>query len=157
VSARKALLSRTTGLDKERLWHESHFANLENQINHMVTEAGARVLKMQSAARTGGVILYEATEQIPGCFETIVRDEKELVRIEEFLQARKDQTLRQVAGFLRGVEQACREGEREGTRMLEEKLSFWRTWRLIWSREQWQKEFQTEVETKLRKTVEPQI
>ena len=77
--------------------------------------------------------------------------------MDEFLQARKDQTLRQVAGFLRGVEQACRECANEGTRMLEEKLSFWRTWRLVWSREQWQQEFQTDVEAKLRQTVQPQV
>src|SRR5436190_7791821 len=157
VSARKALLARTTGLDKERLWKESQFGPLEDQINHMVTESGTRILKLQSTARTAGVILGEAADQIRDCFETILRDEKELSRVEEFLQARKDQTLRQVAGFLRGVEQACREGERQGTRMLEEKLSFWRTWRLIWSREQWQQEFQTEVEAKLRQTVQPQV
>src|SRR5436305_2656690 len=36
VSARKALLARTTGLDKERLWKESLFGPLEDQINHMV-------------------------------------------------------------------------------------------------------------------------
>ena len=41
--------------------------------------------------------------------------------------------------------------------MLEEKLSFWRTWRLVWSREQWQQEFQTEVEAKLRQAVQPQV
>jgi small GTP-binding protein len=157
VSARKALLARTTGLDKERLWKESEFGPLEDQINHMVTESGNRILKLQSTARTAGVVLGEAADQIRGCFETILRDERELSRVEEFLQARKDQTLRQVAGFLRGVEQACREGERQGTRMLEERLSFWRTWRLIWSRSQWQEQFQTEVEAKLRQTVQPQV
>jgi hypothetical protein len=77
--------------------------------------------------------------------------------VQEFLAVRKDQTLRQVAGCLRGVEQACRECARQGTQLLEEKLSFWKTWRLIWSREQWQQEFQSEVETKLRQTVEPQV
>jgi hypothetical protein len=41
--------------------------------------------------------------------------------------------------------------------MLETKLSFWRTWRLVWSREQWQQEFQTEVEGKLRQEIEPQV
>jgi GTPase SAR1 family protein len=157
VSARKALLSRTTGLDKEKLWEESQFAPLEEQINRMVTESGVRILKLQSTARTAGVILGEVTEEIRGCFDTILRDERQLARINEFLQARKDQTLRQVAGFLRGVEQACRECARQGTKLLEEKLSFWRTWRLVWSRAQWQQEFQTEVEAKLRQTVQPQI
>ena len=41
--------------------------------------------------------------------------------------------------------------------MLETKLSFWRTWRLVWSREQWQQEFQTDVEAKLRQTIQPQV
>lgn len=157
VSARKALLARTTGIDKEALWRESGFGPLEGQINHMVTESGVRILKLQSTARTAGVILQEVADEIHGSVETIIRDEKNLVRVNEFLQARKDQTLRQVAGFLRGVEQACRECTRQGTRLLEEKLSFWRTWRLVWSREQWQHEFQTDVEAKLRQTVEPQV
>jgi small GTP-binding protein len=157
VSARKALLARTTGIDKDELWRESGFGPLEEQINHMVTESGVRILKLQSTARTAGVILQEVADEIHGSVETIIRDEKNLVRVNEFLQARKDQTLRQVAGFLRGVEQACRECTRQGTRLLEEKLSFWRTWRLVWSREQWQHEFQTDVEAKLRQTVEPQV
>jgi GTPase SAR1 family protein len=157
VSARKALRARTTGMDKERLWQESQFGPLEDQISHMVTESGVRILKLRSTARTAGVILGEVAEEIRGCFDTILRDEAQLTRVEEFLRARKDQTLRQVAGFLRGVEQACREGARQGTKLLEEKLSFWRTWRLVWSRQQWQQEFQTEVEAKLRQTVQPQI
>lgn len=157
VSARKALLARTTGIDKEQLWRESGFGPLEEQINHMVTESGVRILKLQSTASTAGVILADVADEIHGSVETIRRDEKHLARVNEFLQARKDQTLRQVAGFLRGVEQACRECARQGTRLLEEKLSFWRTWRLVWSREQWQHDFQTEVEAKLRQTIEPQV
>lgn len=157
VSARKALLARTTGLDKERLWQESNFGPLEAQIDHMVTESGAGVSKLQSTVKTAGVILGEVADEIRGCFDTILRDEKQLSRVDEFLLARKNQTLRQVAGFLRGVEQACRECANQGTRMLEQKLSFWRTWRLVWSREQWQQEFQTDVEAKLRQTVQPQV
>jgi small GTP-binding protein len=157
VSARKALLSRTTGLDKENLWKESQFGPLEDQINHMVAASGVRISKLRSTARTTGIILGEVAEEIRICFETISRDEKQLSRVDEFLQARKEQTLRQVAGFLRGVEQACRESARQGIRLLEEKLSFWRTWRLVWSREQWQQEFQTDVEAKLRQTVQPQV
>ena len=157
VSARKALLARTTGVDKVQLWRESGFGPLEEQINRMVTESGMRILKLQSTARTSGVVLQEVADEIHGSVETIIRDEKHLARVNEFLQVRKDTTLRQVAGFLRGVEQACRECARQGTRLLEEKLSFWRTWRLVWSREKWQHEFQTDVEAKLRQTVEPQV
>ena len=37
-----------------------------------------------------------------------------------FFRRGKTRRLRQVAGFLRGVEQACRECARQGTRMLED-------------------------------------
>ena len=157
VSARKALLAKTTAIAREEIWRESGFGPLEEQINRMVTESGLRFVKLQSTASTGGVILNEIADEIHGAMETIARDEKQLGRVKEFLGVRKDQTLRQVAGFLRGVEQACRECARQGTQLLEEKLSFWKTWRLIWSREHWQHEFQTEIEAKLRQTVEPQV
>ena len=157
VSARKALLARTTGVDKEQLFRDSGFGPLEQQINQMVTESGVRFLKLQSTGRTAGVILNEVADEIHGSMETIARDEKHLGRVTGFLDVRKDQTLRQVAGFLRGVEQACRECARQGTQLLQEKLSFWKTWRLIWSREKWQHEFQSEVEAKLRQTVAPQV
>jgi len=157
VSARKALLARTTAVAKEELFQESGFGPLEQQINQLVTESGVRFVKLQSTASTAGVILSEIADEIHGSMETISRDEQHLGRVREFLQVRQDQTLRQVAGFLRGVEQACRECARQGTRLLEEKLSFWKTWRLVWSREQWQHDFQTEVEAKLRQTVEPQV
>ncbi|MGI9086594.1 MAG: dynamin family protein [Chthoniobacterales bacterium] len=157
VSARKALLARTTGVDKERLLRESGFEPLEAQINHMVTETGARMLKLQSTGKTAGLLLEDVAEEVRGSFEVILRDEQHLARVTTFLEARKDQTLRQVAGFLRGVERACRDCAEHGTRLLEDRLSFFKTWRLIFSREQWQHDFQDEVEKKLRETVQPQV
>jgi GTPase SAR1 family protein len=157
VSARKALLARTTGVDKEGLWAASAFGPLEDQINRMVTETGGRILKLQSTAQTADLILSEVAEEVRGSFETIVRDEEQLGRLTTFLDARKQQTLRQVAGFLRGVERACRECAEHGTKFLEDKLSFWKTWRLIWSRAQWQHDFQDEIEKTLRATVQPQV
>src|SRR3954471_19930037 len=45
VSARKALLSRTNAADKERLWSESQFGPLEEQINLIVSEGSSAMLK----------------------------------------------------------------------------------------------------------------
>ena len=157
VSARKALLARTTGLDKERLWNESQFGPLEDQINRMVVEGGARMMKLQSTGQTAGLIASEIVEEVRGSFEVSRRDEQNLARLTAFLQSRKEQTLRQVAGFLRGVEQACRECTDQGTELLKQKLSIWKTWRLVFNREQWQHEFQDEIEAKLRQTVQPQV
>ena len=47
----------------------------------MVTESGVRILKLQSTARTAGVILREVAEEIRGCFDTISRDEEQLSRV----------------------------------------------------------------------------
>ncbi|MEP7077463.1 MAG: dynamin family protein [Chthoniobacterales bacterium] len=157
VSARKALAARTSMPPNEMLWKESEFGPLEDQINRTVTDSGARVLKLQSAARTAHVILGELAAEIRGSFAVIVRDEDNLARLEQLLQARKEQTQRQIAGFLRGVEQACARAATQGIKLLEEKLSFWKTWRLVWSRGDWQREFQTEVELKIRETVQPQV
>src|SRR3977135_514266 len=59
VSARKALLARTNAVDKERLWTESQFAGLEEQINLIVSEASAAMLKFRSANQTAQVVLGE--------------------------------------------------------------------------------------------------
>src|SRR5207253_10909655 len=55
ISARKALLARTSGLDKERLWQESAFGPLEDQINFIVTESSSRMLKLRSTFQAARV------------------------------------------------------------------------------------------------------
>jgi small GTP-binding protein len=157
VSARKALLARTTGLDKERLWQESGFSALEEQINLTVSSAGARMLKLQTTCRSAGVMLDELAEEIRGAFDTIKHDEEQLAHLHSILKTRKEQTLRQVNGFLRGVEQACRESAEQAMKLLEKKLSFWQTWKLVFSKGQWQQDFQLEVETKLRESIQPKL
>ncbi|MDQ6810226.1 MAG: dynamin family protein, partial [Verrucomicrobiota bacterium] len=116
VSARKALQAKTSGdAAREQLWNESAFGALEDQINRTVTDSGNRMMKLQSTARTAAVVLDELAGEIRGSYDTIVRDEEQLTRVTTFLATRRDQTLRQVAGFLRGVEQACRECAAAGT------------------------------------------
>jgi GTPase SAR1 family protein len=157
VSARKALLARTATVVKDELWKESEFGPLEEQISSIVSESSARMLKLRSANQTAHVMLNEIEGDLRQSFETILRDEARLTRVDLFLYARKEQTLRQVAGLLRGVEKACRESAAEGTELLRERLSFWRTWRIIWRRGNWQRDFQMEIETRLRRSVEPEI
>ncbi len=157
VSAKKALLAKTSGLDKERLWEESGFAPLEAQINSVVDSEGARMMKLQSIVGSARVILGEMATEVRGSFELIERDQANLGRIESVLEGRKQQTLRQVAGFLRGVEQASRSYANQAMELLEERLSFWRTWRLVFTRGDWQAEFQHDVETRLKDSIQPQV
>src|SRR4051812_21495619 len=48
VSARKALLSTTTGVDKDRWWKESGFDALQSQIDQVVRESESRTVKLRS-------------------------------------------------------------------------------------------------------------
>jgi GTPase SAR1 family protein len=157
VSARKALLARTNAVDKERLWTESQFAGLEEQINLIVSEASAAMLKFRSANQTAQVVLGEVRQQLEESMEVISRDETRLLRITQFIDGRQQQTARQISGLLRDVEKVCRSCVNDGYKMLESKLSFWRTWKLIWSRSDWQREFQMELEMKLRQRVQPEV
>ena len=157
VSARKALLARTSAVDKDRLWTESRFAPLEEQINLIVSEAEAALLKFRSASQTARVVFDEIRKELEESMEVIDRDEKRLVRINQFINARKEQTDRQISGLVRDVEKVCRECVKEGYKLLETKLSFWRTWKLIFGRSGWQREFQMELEMKLRQRVQPAV
>jgi tRNA U34 5-carboxymethylaminomethyl modifying GTPase MnmE/TrmE len=131
VSARKAFLARTSGVDKERLWQESNFAGFEQHISRMVDDSRHGLPKLISACQTATVILADISTRVENILATLTHDEEQLQRLEGILVERKEQTLRQVGGFLRGIEQACRRCEEEGKQLLERNLSFWRTWRLV--------------------------
>jgi small GTP-binding protein len=131
VSAREAFLARTSGADKSRLWEESRFGPLEQHISRMVDESKDGLPKLISTCQTATVILIDSSMRIRNILGTIMRDEEQLARLEGILATRKEQTLRQVGGFLRGIEQACRRCETEGQQLLERNLSLWRTWRLV--------------------------
>lgn len=134
VSARKALLEGTTGVNKEQFWRESDFGQLEEQINLIVSQPSTRMLKLRSACQTARATLDEFASKLRESFEVIAHDEARLAHVDLLLQKRKEQTLRQVAGLLHGVEQGCREAAAHGAKLFQEKLSFWRMWKLIWNR-----------------------
>ena len=157
VSARKAFLARTSGADKPRLWEESRFESLEQHISLMVDESKHGLPKLISTCQTATVILIDSSMRVRNILGTIVRDEEQLTRLEGILETRKEQTLRQVGGFLRGIEQACRRCETEGQELLKRNLSFWRTWRLVFGKAQWQEKFQADLETKMRELIQPQV
>jgi hypothetical protein len=151
VSARNALL-----VAKGLVADEGEFGPLRDQINLIVTGPGGRTLKLRSAAKAAQVMIGEIAGELRGALEVIGQDEARLTRAEKFLEARKEQTIRQMGGLLAGIERACRQGATEGMNLLEEKLSFWRTWKIMWARQRWQDEFQHEIERKLQHVVQQQ-
>lgn len=151
VAARNALLA-LKGFSAD----PGEFGPLRDQINLIVTGPGGRALKLRSAAQAAQVMIEEIASELRAALEVIAQDETRLTRAEKFLEARKEQTLRQMGGLLAGIERACRHGAEQGMKLLEEKLSFWRTWKIMWARQRWQDEFQHEIERKLRQVVEQQ-
>lgn len=123
----------------------------------MLDESRHGFPKLVNACQTATVVLSESSMRVRNILQTIARDEEQLQRLENILSERKQQTLRQVGGFLRGIEQACRRCEREGQQMLERNLSFWGTWRLILGKAKWQGEFQADLEKRMRELIQPQI
>jgi GTPase SAR1 family protein len=158
VSARQALVGKMAAAnDGSEALERSQIGALEQHIDQTVSDTGAAALKLLAAWQTAQLVLNEIAGEVRNAFETIRRDEEQLEQVKAFLSARKEQTLRQVHGFIRGVEQACRECATQGRRLLEQRLTFWTTVKLVWRRADWQHEFQGEMESKLRHIVEPQL
>jgi hypothetical protein len=157
VSARSALLAQGAGLDAERLRRESQFGPLEEQINLVVMQSGGRTRKLRSTCQTAQLVLHDVSSELRASLDLIAHDEKRLARVEALLQARKEQTLRLVTGFLRQIGQAYYEGAAQGVRLLKEKLSFAQTWKILRSRLLWRPELQMEMEMKLRQSVGQQV
>jgi hypothetical protein len=118
---------------------------------------GASMTKLRSGCQTAQIIIKDVSHELDESIDVIRRDETRLTRINHFIDGRKEQTSRQIAGLLRDVEKACRDSTNDGVKLLESKLSFWRTWRLMWSRSGWQREFQMELDLKLRQRVQPEV
>src|SRR5438876_2917537 len=154
VSARKALLARTSGLDKEKLWEESAFAPLEEQINFIVTESSTRMLKLRSTFQAGRVTLQDLNREIRGFLDKITADITALQKLDRLLETRRDQMLRQVTTLGREVESAYDETTKERTHLLRRKLNWWRSFSLIWHRSIGPQDLHAKIETQLRQLMQ---
>ena len=157
VSARKALLARTSGVDKEKLWEESAFASLEEQINFIVTESSSRMLKLRSTFQAARAALQDLDREIRGFLDKILGDTAVLDRLAALLQARREQMLRQVRTLVHEVESAYDETRRERAGLLQQQLSWWRSFSLLWSRGRGEQELHTRIEQNLRQLMQPKM
>lgn len=157
ISARKALLARTSGLDKERLWEESGFGPLEDQINFIVTESSTRMLKLRSTFQASRVVLEELGREIEGLLGKISTDETALARLDGLLQNRRDQLRRQVGSLVRDIESGYDQTTRERTKLLQQNVTAWNAVGLIFGRKNRQQDLHNRVEARLRDLMQPQI
>lgn len=159
VSAKKALEAKLSGrpLDEDPGWTESRFGALESWITQTVQESEARGGKIQSIVRTAQVLLDSLRNRLRASLELLRSDQEKLARIRGGLEARKEQTVRQLGGFVREIEIAydgCRE---RGEALLEERLSVGRTLKMLIGAGGTEKEFQDEVQREVKTKVQDQI
>jgi len=158
VSAKKALQAKINAVsDRERLWNESNFGPLEDWITATVSQSEERGGKLRSVAQTAQVLAGGLRARLQGSLEILKSDQEKLASIRGTFEARKAQTKRQIGGFIREIEQAydaCRE---RGENVLEQKLTLGQTFKMVFSGTRWEKDFQGQVETELRKEIEVKI
>ena len=157
ISARKALLARTSGLDKEKLWEESAFGPLEEQINFIVTESSARMLKLRSTFQAARVTLDDLSREVAGFLGKISADETALTRLDGLLQNRCDQLRRQTGGLVRDIEAGYARTSDERTKLLQQKITLGSGFKLIFGRKNPEQGVHSGVETRLRELMQPQI
>ena len=156
VSARKALLARTSG-DEERLWVESGFAPLEEQISFIVTESSTRMLKLRSTFQATRVALEGLNREVRGFLDKIAADVAVLQRLDTLLQTRREQMLRQVTALVREVESIYEETTKKRTTLLCQELTWWRGFQLIWRRTGDHPDLHAKIEANLRQLLQPQM
>src|SRR5690348_1889358 len=157
ISARKALLARTSGLDKDKLWEESAFGPLEDQINFIVTESSTRMLKLRSTFQAARIALEELEREIGGFLHKIAADAAALKRLDGLLQNRREQLRRQVGGLVREIEAGYAQTSNQRTKLLREKITFGSAFKLLFGRKSQQRDLHSGVEAKLRELMQPQI
>ena len=157
ISARKALLARTSGLDKERLWEESAFGPLEDQINFIVTESGSRMLKLRSTFQAARVVLEDLSRELQTYLAKISADENALARLDGLLQNRRDQLRRQIGSLVRDIESGYDQTSGERTKLLQRNITAGSAIGLIAAPKRRQRDLHDRVESKLRELMQPQI
>ncbi len=96
ISAKKAYLARSSGLDRERLLAESGFLALEAHISETVTQSPARMTKLGSALRLAQHVLDQLMHRTSTRLEQ-VQERKHL--IDEMQAEREVQVLRTKTKF----------------------------------------------------------
>ena len=158
VSAKKAFLAKTSGVDKDRLWKESNFAPLEDYINETIGTGEARKTKLKSIAQTAQVVLRDLSEQARSSQKIIQADREQLTRLNAMAANMRQRSDLQVEGFLRGIDTAYSRVEQKGEQILADKLKFWQSFKLVFGKDsQWQVDFQRNIEDMLRTAITKQM
>ena len=96
ISAKKAYLARSSGLDREQLLADSGFQALEDHISHTVTQSPTRLAKLGAALRLATQVLNQLHQRTSSRLDT-VRERRQLIN--EMQAEREVQVLRTQTKF----------------------------------------------------------
>ncbi len=156
VSAKNAFLSKTTGVDKARLWEESRFGPLEDYINEVVGTGDARREKLRSIDRTAQVLLADLASGTRTDSRMVSADRAELGRLQAAVAQHRSRADLGVEAFLRGVDTAFSRCEHQGEHLLRQKLRVSPAL-LYGDNARWQRHFQRNFESMLHAAISHQM
>ena len=159
VSAKTAFQAKTGDPASARnCWRESHFDELEKSHRARPSPAAnPRAGKLRSVCQSALVIVRELAEKAQGAFATIQKDNERIQQIGGVLEERKEQSLRQVGGVLWSLAQNFERTQKKSEELLAERLSWGRTFQLMFRKQKWHTEFQESIDQQLRETLKRQI
>ncbi len=157
VSAKKAFLSKTSGVDKARLWEESRFGPLEDYINEIVGTGDARREKLRSIDKTAQVILGDLAGSARNDARVASADRLELTRLQETVAQHRGRAGVGVEVFLRGIDTAFSRCQHQAEHLLAQKLRPGASLGLAFGvKAHWQQDFQRNFESMLHAAVSRQ-
>ena len=158
VSAKIAFQAKTGDpAERAQLLAQSHFDELENRIGETISSGESSAGKLRSVCRSAQVIVRELAEKARGAFTTIQKDNDRVQQLGGVLDERKEQSLRQVGGVLWSLAQSFERTQRKSEQLLVERLSWARTFQLVFRKQKWHTEFQESIDQQLRDTLRRQI
>ena len=156
VSAKKAFLAKTSGVDKTRLWAESQFGPLEDYINEIVGAGEPRYEKLRSVGRTARVILADLANGAREEAKVVSADRAELDRVQSAVEAHRGRADIGIEAFLRGIDTAFARCEHQGEHQLRTRLRI--TGHLLFGPDaKWLRHFQRNFESMLHAAIARQI
>jgi small GTP-binding protein len=158
VSAKMAFQAKTGDpAAREELMAKSHFDELERHITETIAGGESGAGKLRSVCQSAQVIVRELAEKAKGAFATIEKDGLRIEQLGAVLDERKEQSLRQVGGVLWSLAQNFERTQKKSEELLIERLSWARTFQLIFRKQKWHTEFQESIDQQLRETLKRQI
>ena len=158
VSAKTAFQAKTGDpAHRDALLAQSHFDELERYIGTTIASGESRGGKLHSVCLTAQVIVRELAEKAKGAFATIQKDNDRIQQLGGVLEERKEQSLRQVGGVLWSLAQNFERTQKKSEELLADRLSWSRTFQLVFRKQKWHTEFQESIDQQLRETLKRQI